>query len=63
MLRLAAPGRLPDGRVYTDFLLHKFFEHPLFNAGRFALLPMAEKGHQFVQKDTLVNLNFALFQF
>lgn len=54
MLRLAAPGRLSDGRVYTDFSFHKFFEHPLFNAGRLALLPMAEKGHQFVQKDTLL---------
>ena len=61
MLRLTAPGKLPDGREFTDFLLHKFFEQRLFNAGRFVLLPMAEKGHQFVQNDTLVS-NYTSFR-
>ena len=60
MLRLTTPGKLPDGRDFSHFFLHKFFEQPLFNAGIFVLLPLAEKGHQFVQNDTLV-INFRSF--
>lgn len=54
MIHLDAPGKLPDGREFHSILLHRFFEQRFFNAGVFALLPNAEKGHQFVQNDTLL---------
>lgn len=54
MLNLVAPGKMPDGREITDILLHKFCSQRMFSAGIFVLLPLAEKGLQFVLEDTLV---------
>ena len=61
MLNLVAPGKMPDGREITDILLHKFCCQRMFSAGIFVLLPLADKGLQFVMEDTLVCSFITLF--